>query len=219
MVSQRFRYLGILAGILGWLGVIIACSLPKWSMTAFIGTNIVTAQLSWQGLWKACEVKITGTMRCTAYDTLLDLNKDLLAIRAMVLISILAGFFGIVMSGIGGMCNKFITDARVKSIACIIAGVAFIFSGVLCMIPVSWTAYSIIADYKNPILMFALRRQLGTSLYIGWGSAGLLLFGGVLLCFNCPLKEHIYNQNNSSARITTISRNPPLYAAKTILYS
>ncbi|XP_017351491.1 claudin-4 [Ictalurus punctatus] len=207
MVSQGVQFIAILAGFLGCLGTIVVCCLPQWSVTAFIGANIVTAQIIWEGIWMTCAVQSTGQMQCKMYDSMLALSADLQAARAMTIISILAGIIGIMMSIAGGKCTNCIEDTRAKSMACIVAGVSFIIAGVLCLIPVSWTAQRIITDFYNPIMMDAQRRELGTSLYIGWAATGLLLLGGALLCLNCPPREqHIYNPKYSAVRLTPISK-------------
>uniref|UniRef100_A0A8C2F170 Claudin n=1 Tax=Cyprinus carpio TaxID=7962 RepID=A0A8C2F170_CYPCA len=69
--------LGTTLGILGWLGIIISCALPLWRVTAFIGTNIVTAQIMWEGLWMICVVESTGQMQCQVYDSMLALPQDI----------------------------------------------------------------------------------------------------------------------------------------------
>ncbi|KAM9439980.1 claudin-4-like [Clarias gariepinus] len=207
MASQGVQFIGILTGFLGWLGVGIACGLPQWSVTAFIGANIVTAQIIWEGIWMTCAVQSTGQMQCKIYDSMLALTPDLQAARAMIIISILAGFIGFMMSIAGAKCTNCIENSRAKSIACIVAGVSFIIAGLLCLIPVCWSAQRIIADFYNPLLVDAQRRELGTSLYIGWAAAGLMLLGGALLCLNCPSREeHIYNPKYPSTRLTSISK-------------
>lgn len=208
MASQGIQIMGMITALLGWLGVIIACGLPQWKVTAFIGSNIVTAQIMWEGIWMSCVVQSTGQMQCKVYDSMLALGSDLQAARAMIIISILAGVFGIIMSMAGGKCTNCVEDSRSKAMACLTAGVLFVIAGLLCLIPVSWSAHTIISDFYNPLLPEAQRRELGTSLYIGWASAGLLLLGGGLLCWNCPPKEQqrIYNPKFAPVRSTATSR-------------
>uniref|UniRef100_A0A674DTZ8 Claudin n=1 Tax=Salmo trutta TaxID=8032 RepID=A0A674DTZ8_SALTR len=43
--------------------------------------------------------------------------------------------------------------------------------------------------FYNPLLINAQKRELGASLYIGWGAAALLLIGGAMLCSSCPPRE------------------------------
>ncbi|KAA8586825.1 hypothetical protein FQN60_000661, partial [Etheostoma spectabile] len=74
----------------------------------------------------------------------------------------------------GGKCTNCVEDEGAKSKVAIAAGVFFIVGGILCLIPVSWSANMVISDFYNPLLGDPQRRELGASLFIGWGSAGLL---------------------------------------------
>ncbi|XP_019219165.1 claudin-4-like [Oreochromis niloticus] len=189
MASQGLQILGVLLAFFGWLGAIITCSLPMWRVTAFVGANIVTAQVIWEGLWMSCVVQSTGQMQCKMYDSMLALPPDLQAARAMVIISVIVGIFGILMAVIGGKCTNCMEDDVAKAKTCIVAGVIFIITALLILIPVSWSAHAVISDFYNPLLVEAQRRELGSSLYIGWCSAAVLLLGGGLLCSSCPPKD------------------------------
>ncbi|XP_030599856.1 claudin-4-like [Archocentrus centrarchus] len=185
MVSQGIQIIGITMALMGWLLDIIACGLPMWKVTAFIGANIVTAQVFWKGLWMDCVVQSTGQMQCKVYDSMLALESDLQAARAMIVISILAGIFGLVLSLAGGKCTNCIEEEQVKAKVCICSGIMFIISGFLCLIPVSWSANSVIANFYNPLMINIQRYELGAALYIGWAASFLLFLGGGLLCWNC----------------------------------
>ncbi|XP_037338235.2 claudin-4-like [Pungitius pungitius] len=188
MVSQGIQIIGISLAIVGWFMVIVVCALPMWKVTAFIGANIITAQTIWQGIWMDCVVQSTGQMQCKVYDSMLALPQDLQAARAMVIISIMTGVFGVILSIAGGKCTNCIEEERAKAKACILAGVLFIVSGLLCLIPVSWSANAIVSNFYNPLLIASQRYELGAALYIGWAAAVLLLVGGGLMCWNCPPK-------------------------------
>lgn len=198
MASMGMQLLGCILGLFGWIGVIIVCALPMWRVTAFIGTNIMTSQIFWEGIWMSCVVESTGQMQCKVYDSMLALSPDMQAARALVVISIVVGIAGILMALVSGKCTNFIAEQGGKIKASIGAGVVLIISGVLCLIAVSWTAAIIINDFYNPLLLDAQRRELGASLYLGWAAGLLLVLGGGLLCSSCPPKENytapvIYN--------------------------
>ncbi|KAK7878745.1 hypothetical protein WMY93_030905 [Mugilogobius chulae] len=125
MASQGLQILGVLLSFIGWLGTIIACAMPMWRVTAFIGPNNVTAQVIWEGLWMNCVVQSTGQMQCKVYESIPALPQDLQAARAMVIISIIIGTFGVLMAIVGG-----------KSF--------------LIMIPVSWSAHVLIRSLLQP---------------------------------------------------------------------
>ncbi|XP_013872362.1 claudin-like protein ZF-A89 [Austrofundulus limnaeus] len=185
MAASGLQIFGVLLACVGFVGIIIICALPMWKVSAFIGNNIVTAQVFWEGLWMNCVQQSTGQMQCKVYDSMLALPHDLQAARALVVISILVAFLGLLLAVIGGKCTNCIEDEEAKSKIAIAAGVFFIVAGVLCLIPVSWSANETIRDFYNPVLMDSQKRELGASLFIGWGAAGLLIIGGALLCCQC----------------------------------
>ncbi|XP_056612576.1 claudin-4-like [Triplophysa dalaica] len=189
MVSAGLQMLGIALGIIGWIGVILACALPMWLVTAFIGQNIVTAQTTWEGIWMTCVVQSTGQMQCKVYDSMLALSSDMQAARAMCIVSILLGLVGILLAGAGGKCTNCIEDENAKSKVGIVSGVVFIIGGVLCLIPVCWTANTAIRDFYNPLTPGSMKKELGASLFIGWGASALLIIAGGMLCANCPPKD------------------------------
>ncbi|KAK2881535.1 hypothetical protein Q8A67_018803 [Cirrhinus molitorella] len=198
MASMGVHLLGCVLALFGWIGVTIVCALPMWRVTAFIGTNIVTAQIFWEGIWMSCVVESTGQMQCKVYDSMLALSPDMQAARVLAIFSILVGIAGILVAFISGKCTNFIAEERGKVKASIVAGVLLMVSGVLCLITVSWTAVIIVNDFYNPLLLDAQRRELGASLYLGWAAGLLLVVGGGLLCSSCPPKENcsrsvIYN--------------------------
>ncbi|KAI9542187.1 Claudin-4 [Dissostichus eleginoides] len=208
MVSQGIQMIGISMALIGWFMVIVVCAMPMWKVTAFVGANIITAQTVWQGMWMNCVVQSTGQMQCKVYDSMLALPQDLQAARAMIIISILTGVFGVILSIAGGKCTNCIEEERSKSKACILAGVLFIVSGFLVIIPVSWSAHTIITNFYNPLLIESQRYELGAALYIGWAAASLLLMGGGLLCWNCPPKQENphYQQRFTPVKSTSTSR-------------
>ncbi|MBN3272033.1 CLD4 protein, partial [Polyodon spathula] len=153
MASVGIQILGIALAIIGWIGTIIICALPMWKVTAFIGSNIVTSQIIWEGLWMNCVVQSTGQMQCKVYDSMLALPQDLQAARALVVISLLVSLIALLLSIVGG------------------------------------------------------KREIGASLYIGWGAAGLLILGGGLLCCSCPPRDNqAYSAKYSAAKSTATSK-------------
>lgn len=199
MVSAGFQMLGTALCIIGWIGAIVACAIPQWKVTAFIGQNIVTAQTTWEGIWMTCVVQSTGQMQCKVYDSMLALGQDLQASRALIIISILLGIIGLLLAIAGGKCTNCVQDDGVKAKIGLASGAVFIVAGVLCLIPVSWVAHSIIRDFYNPMLAGTQKKELGAALFIGWGASALLILGGALLCANCPPKDN-YSAKYSAAR-------------------
>ncbi|XP_020320303.1 claudin-like protein ZF-A89 [Oncorhynchus kisutch] len=205
MTSAGLQILGIVLALIGWLGDIVICAFPMWKVTAFIGNNIVTAQMFWEGLWINCMTQSTGQTQCKVYDSMLVLPQDLQAARSLVIISILVALIGILLSMAGGSAQPAVEEAKSK--VAIASDMFFLVSGVLCLIPVSWSSNIIIRDFYNPLLTDPQRRELGASLFIGWGSAGLMLIGGALLCCQSPQREEsVYSTKYSAPRFTASGR-------------
>ncbi|KAM5228462.1 claudin-4 [Ctenodactylus gundi] len=206
MASMGLQVLGISLAVLGWLGAILSCALPMWRVTAFIGSNIVTAQTSWEGLWMNCVVQSTGQMQCKVYDSLLALPQDLQAARALMVICVLAAALGVLVSVVGGKCTNCVEDESAKAKIMIAAGAIFVLGSLLVMVPVSWTAHNVIRDFYNPMVAAGQKREMGASLYIGWAAAGLQLLGGALLCCTCPPRaDKPYSAKYSAARSAATS--------------
>ncbi|XP_069505964.1 claudin-6-like [Ambystoma mexicanum] len=203
MASTGLQILGVALALIGWVGTIITCALPMWKVTAFIGNSIVTAQVIWEGLWMNCIVQSTGQMQCKIYDSMLALPQDLQAARALCVIAILIGILALFTSIIGAKCTNCVEEENTKAKISVVSGIVFVIAVVLMLIPVCWSANSVIRDFYNPLVTESQKRELGTSLYIGWASAALLLLGGGLLCCSCPKKEEGFN-----ARYTAPSSQP-----------
>ncbi|KFO35500.1 Claudin-4 [Fukomys damarensis] len=199
MASMGLQVLGIALAVLGWLGAILSCALPMWRVSAFIGSNIVTAQTNWEGLWMNCVVQSTGQMQC----------KDLQAARALMVVCIIVAALGLLLSVVGGKCTNCLEDDTTKAKTMIGAGVVFLLASLLVMVPVSWTANNVIRDFYSPLVASGQKREMGASLYIGWAASGMLLLGGALLCCNCPprAQDKPYSAKYSAARSAATATN------------
>ncbi|NWJ11820.1 CLDY protein, partial [Crypturellus undulatus] len=128
----------------------------------------------------------TGQMQCKAYDSLLDLSSDLQAARALVITSIIVAFCAFFTSIAGADYTRYVEDKDAKMRISTVAGIIFIMAGIALLIPVSWSANTIVSNFYNPMVPQALKRELGSALYIGWASSALLVFGGGILCCSWP---------------------------------
>ncbi|KAF7238855.1 Claudin-3 [Varanus komodoensis] len=192
MASAGLEIFAMSLCIMGWKGAILACALPMWRVSAFIGNNIVVAQIIWEGLWMNCIVQSTGQMQCKVYDSMLALPQDIQAARALMVVSVLLAVIALLVGIVGAKCTNCVEDEGAKARIVITSGSLFIISGILALIPICWTANSIIRDFYNPMVIEPLKRELGAALYVGWAASALLLLGGSLLCCSCPPREDRY---------------------------
>lgn len=189
MASFGLEVTGVSLSVLGWLLSIVSCTLPMWRVSAFIGANIVTAQVFWEGLWMNCVFQSTGQMQCKVYDSMLALPQDLQAARALTIVSIIVGMVALLISVVGAKCTNCIEDEGVKARVMISSGAAFIGAALAQLIPVSWSANTIVVEFYSPIIPSGQKMEIGAALYLGWAAAALLLVGGSILCCSCPPRE------------------------------
>nr|XP_020473711.1 claudin-4-like [Monopterus albus] len=205
MASQGLQVTGMMLAFGGWMCAIVSCALPMWRVTAFIGANIVTAQETWEGIWIICVVQSSGQSQCDDYDSMLDLSPDLQAARALMVISTVAGTLGILLFVAGGQCTNCVENETSKAKMYITAGIFFIIAGVLCLVPICWTANTIIQDFYNPLVLNAQKRELGSALFVGWAAAALLIIGGGMLCAHCPSNDDNYIARYSAPRFNAVA--------------
>ncbi|RVE65135.1 hypothetical protein OJAV_G00133700 [Oryzias javanicus] len=212
MPSLGLEILGVTLAFLGWISAIVSCALPMWRVTAFIGVNIVTAQVTWEGIWMQCVVQSTGQMQCKIYDSMLALSGDLQAARALTVISIVLGVLGLLVTITGAKCTNCVDEEGSKARLMIAAGVAFVSASITQLIPVSWSAHTIVMEFYNPLIPEAQKREIGGALYLGWAAAGFLLIGGAILCSSCPKQaEKRYGPPSKMAYTQSRSAAPSGY--------
>ncbi|XP_063349805.1 claudin-4-like [Pelmatolapia mariae] len=207
---------GQVISFIGLIGVAVACGIPMWRVTSYIGANIVTGQIVWDGLWMNCVMQSTGQMQCKLNDSIMTLTTDLQAGRALVIISLLFGFIGFIISFVGAKCTSCLEkDASMANVV-IISGCLIIISAILILIPVCWSAAFTISDFQNPLTVATQKRELGSAIYIGWGSTVLLLIGGIILTTSCPPQKQMYGYPSNQQPVYAYSR-PNSAAARALV--
>ncbi|XP_072231031.1 claudin-4-like [Leuresthes tenuis] len=209
MASTGMQLLASALCLVGWAGLIIICILPMWRVTAFVGSTIVTSQTVWEGIWMTCVVQSTGQIQCKPYDSLLALTSDLQAARALTVLAIATGSVGLLLAFVGGKCTRFLDEegGGTKGKVAVAAGAVLIATGLLCLIPTSWTAGAVVKKFYSASLDVQ-RRELGACLYLGWGASILLVLGGGLFISSaCPQEAHSTDRSPSVRYLVVRSSN------------
>ncbi|XP_067830012.1 claudin-4-like [Heptranchias perlo] len=185
MGSAMLEITGLFLSVNGFICVILACSLPLWKVPAFQGANIVTAVQTWEGLWMNCVSQSTGELVCNTFDSVLILSEDLQVARALTTTAGVLATIGILVTIAGASWTKLINDVSRKARVISAGGFIFMVTGILQLIPVSWTANRIIKDFYNKSIPDNIKRELGPSLYIGMTAGVLFIAGSGLLWSSC----------------------------------
>lgn len=183
MASTGLQLLGLVLAVLGWVCGALVCAAPLWRVSAFVGGELVIAQVLWEGLWMNCLSQTTGQIQCKTYDSTLALPKSAQAARSLTVLSLLLCLLALMLGVAGAKCTHCMGEGNQASKARLgrIAGVLFLVAGLAYLLPICWTAYAIIRDFYDPNVAAPLKRELGPALYLGWGACVLLLVGGALL--------------------------------------
>uniref|UniRef100_A0A8B9PJ34 Claudin n=1 Tax=Apteryx owenii TaxID=8824 RepID=A0A8B9PJ34_APTOW len=174
---------GLIFGGVGMVGTLAATVMPQWRVSAFIEGNIVVFETIWEGLWMDCISQLGIKLQCKFYDSLLALSPSLEMFRALMCIATGLSIIAFLM-GIAGVkyTHRTREDSQGISVFILAAGIAFLLTGVLVLIPVSWTGGNIIRDFYDPNVPVPLKRELGAALYVGWVSSALLITAGTMYC-------------------------------------
>ncbi|XP_030633876.1 claudin-like protein ZF-A89 [Chanos chanos] len=154
-----------------------------------IEANIHETKIIFEGLWKTCVVQGMDQMQCKDND-FDHLPPYLKAACVLLVISVIVSVFGVILGITGGKCSKCVREKKIKSKIAMAGGMTLISAGILCLVPLCWTAVSIFFE-SNPIFKNK-QWDMGLTVLIGFCTSALLLLGGaVLSCGSCPPKEII----------------------------
>ncbi|KAK2830610.1 hypothetical protein Q5P01_018541 [Channa striata] len=160
MVNTGTQLISFTCAVSGWIMAIAVTALPQWKVSAFIGSNILTSEIKWEGIWMNCIYQTTGHMQCKTYDSMLALPPDIQAARALMCLAIFMGWLSCTVSCCGMKCTTCAGDDRRAK-----------------------------ADFYNPNVPTMHKRELGQAIYLGWAAAVILMISGAVLSSTCPFME------------------------------
>ncbi|KAL4648484.1 claudin-1 [Arapaima gigas] len=214
MAVLVLQILGLLMCIVAWVLEISSTSSNVWKVRSHADT-VTTNSWQFQGLWMDCAATAMGSVQCNRYKTVLGLPGYVQACRALMIISLLLGLFGVIVSLLGMKCVKVgNTSDQVKAKITVIGGILFLLSGISSLTAVSWYAARIVQEFYDPFNGH-VKFEFGPGLYIGWGGACMAIVGGAFLCCSCKKssaeepKGYAYNYSMTSQR-QKIYRSAPV---------
>ncbi|XP_027858175.1 claudin-19 isoform X2 [Xiphophorus couchianus] len=212
MANSGLQLLGYFLALGGWIGIISTTALPQWKQSSYAGDAIITAVGLYEGLWMSCASQSTGQVQCKIFDSMLSLDTSVTptpcysvlrsmfpahffsllylvhiqTCRALMVISVLLGFIGIIVSVVGMKCTKVgDNNPSTKTRIAVTGGALFLLAGLCTLVSVSWYATQVSYQFFNPNTPLNARYEFGSALFVGWAAASLTVLGGSLLCCSC----------------------------------
>ncbi|CAI5775403.1 claudin-18 isoform X2 [Podarcis lilfordi] len=185
---------GFVVSMLGVGGVIASTVMDQWS-TQDLYNNPVTAVFNYQGLWRTCVRESSGFTECRSYFTILGLPAMFQAVRALMIVGIVLGAFGLLVAIFSLKCLRIGNmEDSAKANLTLTAGIMCIVAGLCAICGVSVFANMLVSNFwmstanmYQPGMMQTLqtRYTFGAALFVGWVAGGLALVGGIMMCIAC----------------------------------
>ncbi|KAM4693216.1 claudin-7-like [Discoglossus pictus] len=186
MSNTPLQFCAFTIALTGMICTLVCTVSTKWKISSSAG-SIITSTSIFEGLWMNCVSTSVGSVQCKRYSSVFSLPTYVQVCRALMIMSLVIGFIACILSLFGLKCTKVgSSDEHVKGKISLAGGLVFIFAGLCSLIPISWYAAMITAQFFDP-LYGGTKYELGSALYIGWAGSLLAILGGSLLC--CSFKK------------------------------
>ncbi|XP_004712180.1 claudin-18 [Echinops telfairi] len=147
MSTTIYQVVGFLLSILGLAGCIAATGMDMWR-TQDLYDNPVTAVFQYEGLWRSCVRQSSGFTECRPYFTILGLPAMLQAVRALMIVGIVLGAIGLLVSIFALKCIRIGNmEDSAKANMTLTSGIMFIISGICAIAGVSVFANMLVTDF------------------------------------------------------------------------
>ncbi|KAE8621654.1 hypothetical protein XENTR_v10004911 [Xenopus tropicalis] len=195
MAHLVLRIIGFLCGCIGMILAWVITLMPQWRVSIIAennGSQNIRLDGQWisrfDGLWSTCINQAQSGQQCSSYDSMISITTDLKAGRVLMCFAVILSFLAFLFSFIGLMLTRY-QDKYGKHCLILTAGILYIVSIVLMVIPVIWVTSNIVTQACEPYCKGGIRIELGEALFLAWPAVGFLLVGGIILCWACPKKH------------------------------
>ncbi|XP_012580224.1 PREDICTED: claudin-18 [Condylura cristata] len=194
--TTTFQVVGFLLSVLGLAGCIAATGMDMWS-TQDLYDNPVTSVFQYEGLWRSCVRQSSGFTECRPYFTILGLPAMLQAVRALMIVGIVLGVIGLLVSIFALKCIRIGNmEDSAKANMTLTSGIMFIIAGICAIAGVSVFANMLVTNFwmstanmytgmGGMVQTVQTRYTFGSALFVGWVAGGLTLIGGVMMSIAC----------------------------------
>ncbi|XP_056399814.1 claudin-8-like [Hyla sarda] len=201
MMCCVIHILGLLTGFIGMVLTWVVTFMPQWRLVVLAENNglvIPGGRIDgewisrWDGLWLTCLRLPRLELYCDNYGSQVSLTSDLRAARILMSfatgIAVLAFIFSVVGFVLTHCCRWGDKKGSDRNCFTLAAGLMYILSTILVLIPVIWTTvYIARRAYDAAFSSGAVRIEIGDALMVAWPNIVFLFGGGIILIFLCCL--------------------------------
>ncbi|MGH0123053.1 UNVERIFIED_CONTAM: hypothetical protein FKN15_047463 [Acipenser sinensis] len=217
MAVTMFQISGFILSVLGLVGVIAATAMDQWKIEDRY-YKLVTSIYNYEGLWYSCVGETSGLVECRPYFTVLGLPGSFQAVRALMIVGIVLGVIGALISIFALKCIRMgnMEDAM-KANMTLTSGILFVVGGVCGIAGVSVFANLIVTNFMFTTTTATMQGSLqprytfGPALFMGWVGGAVLVVGGIMMCVACkgmaPEKTHYNAVAYKASRPNTIYKS------------
>nr|DBA34464.1 TPA: hypothetical protein GDO54_002020 [Pyxicephalus adspersus] len=196
------QILGIICGSIGMILTWIITIMPQWRISVLAENNgLSNGRIDghwisrWDGLWTTCVSNARFTSQCTGYESMVSLTPDLKAGKVFMSFALVMTVIAFIFSLIGILFTRCHEEGwRTMHCMRLTAGILYILSAALILIPVAWTTSNILQkSYDAAVCKGAVRIEMGEALFLAWPTIVFILIGGIIMCWH---HDCMYRKNS-----------------------
>ncbi|KAJ1119688.1 hypothetical protein NDU88_007873 [Pleurodeles waltl] len=204
MLCLIVQLIGLILGFLGMVLTFILTAMTQWRISILVENDGLNSAkridghwLSrWDGLWTTCVRQANIATQCESYESMVSITTDLKAGRILMPFAVGLSVGAFIIAMLGMLFRRRYGDSEAgKNCLLLTAGIAYIFSGILVFIPVTWTAANIMRQTCSVLCNRIQRQEMGEALFLGWPTSLSLCIAGFILCWFCP---HTVSESNEA---------------------
>ncbi|XP_051985535.1 claudin-10-like [Xyrauchen texanus] len=186
----------------GWILICSTLAIEFWIVSESSGV-VLEAGDFYSNIWMDCVTDSAGVSDCKYFPSMMDLSVFLHVSRALVVISVIFGFWGAVLALIGMKCTKIGGSELANARVTFAAALTYMASGFCGMIVYSMWGDKVRTEFLDPYFL-ENKSELGAALFIGWGGSCLVICGSAVMCY-------FSGRESFKQRFTKKPRRPPTY--------
>ncbi|XP_053561154.1 claudin-8-like [Bombina bombina] len=192
------QIIGIICGGIGMVLTWIISFIPQWRVTILAENNgLLNSRIDgqwisrWDGLWVTCINQAGISLICNNYESPGSVTTDFKAGRVLIGFAIAMSVIAFLSSLVGVLFDRCHEESRPgKHCLLLTAGILYILTVVLILIPVSWIMSNILQGvYGESLCRGAMRIEIGEAIFIAWPTMLFLLIGGIILSWHCSCRH------------------------------